>query len=96
MKTLRFSSVLFFLFAFVFATQVLANDPSTQDQDYQVRMSEQRVNDLVKSVQQWRNDLNVGREVAGRTSEDERWAQEWNNLMDDGSDKDYLKMSAEL
>tara|TARA_R110002072_G_scaffold64203_7_gene159882 strand:+ start:46286 stop:46630 length:345 start_codon:yes stop_codon:yes gene_type:complete len=82
-------------FSLFLGQQALATDPSQMDQDYQLRLSEQRVKELVSNVQAWK-DSNIGRQIAGRTSEDERWSNEWNTLMDDESDKDYLKMSVEL
>lgn len=76
--------------------QTLANDFGQIDQKTMLSLHEERVHNLVASSADIRSSIEGGRSVAGRSPEEESWANEFESLMDDSSEKDYLGMALKL
>ena len=74
---------------------VQANDFGTLSDEVKLKEQEERVQQLVADSAQIRKWLN-GRSVAGMSAEDKYWADEFNRMMDDESEVDYLEESLNL
>lgn len=59
-------------------------------------LSEERVHNIVASSAEIRRSLEVGRDLAGVSPEEQKWAQEFESLMDSEEEVDYLKLASEL
>lgn len=59
-------------------------------------LSEERIHNLVASSAEVRKSLQVGRDIAGFSAEDQKWANEFDELMESDKDVDYLKLASEL
>lgn len=61
-----------------------------------ISLDEERVHNLVASSAEIRGNISVGRNVAGQTEEEQKWASEYDSLMDDNSEVDYLELASKL
>lgn len=89
------SKSILFTLALLSITQVYADNFGTVSEDVKLQEQEERIQQLVADSAQTRKWLN-GRSVAGMTAEDKYWADEFDKLMDDESDRDYLEESLKL
>ena len=89
-------ATLLFLSLMIFSTNSRANDFGQLDESTQFELEQQRVMELVGSASDTRASINQGRSLAGDTEEEIAWANEFDKLMNDNSDVDYLEKSLEL
>lgn len=73
-----------------------AGDLGKLESNNLISLHEERVHNLVANSSDIRSSIEVGRSVAGVSEEDKKWAQEFTDLMNDESEKDYLGMAAKL
>lgn len=59
-------------------------------------LSEERVHNIVASSAEIRRSLEVGRDLAGVSPEEQKWAQEYVELMESEDNVDYLQLASEL
>jgi len=59
-------------------------------------ITESRVHTIVANSNEYRQSIQGGRSVAGFSQEDTKWAEEFESLMKDEREKDYLGMSLKL
>ncbi len=61
-----------------------------------ISLHEERVHNLVASSSDIRKSIETGRSVAGSSDADRKWASEFENLMNEEGEKDYLGLALEL
>lgn len=66
------------------------------DESTNMDITESRVQNIVANSNEYRQSIQGGRSVAGFSQEETRWAEEFESLMKDESEKDYLGMSLKL
>jgi DNA-binding HxlR family transcriptional regulator len=84
------------LSAIMFTPNTLADTLGQIDQSSLISLQEERVHNLVANSADIRSSIETGRSVAGVSENDQKWAQEYQNLMQDESEKDYLEMALKL
>lgn len=82
--------------AIIFTPSSLADTLGQLNNDNMISLHEERVHNLVANSADIRSSIETGRSVAGVSEKDQQWAQEFNDLMKDESEKDYLAMALEL
>lgn len=85
MKTI-FAAALMLTSLFTFA-----NDNFTSE----LEASEFRVNDLIANSAEWREQMQ-GRNLASQNEEDRKWAKQWDEIMSDQTDKNWMDLSLKL
>jgi hypothetical protein len=76
--------------------KALAEDYGELGPKTKISLHEERVHNLVASSADIRSSIEGGRSVAGRSPEEESWANEYEALMKSEEDKDYLGMALKL
>lgn len=74
----------------------LAENFGQIDSEKLISLEEERVHNLVASSADIRKSIETGRSVAGQSEQDEKWASEFEGLMKDNQEKDYLGMALSL
>lgn len=89
---------LFFAISIILLTSptALANNYGELGEGAMIGLHEERVHNLVASSADIRKSIEGGRSVAGRSPEEEAWAQEYESLMEDSDEKDYLGLALKL
>lgn len=78
------------------APQALADSYGELGSKTMISLHEERIHNLVASSADIRNSIEGGRSVAGRSPQEEAWAQEFESLMENSEEKDYLEMALKL
>lgn len=80
----------------IFSSSSRASDFGQLDESTQFELEQQRVMELIGSASDTRASINQGRSLAGDTEEEIAWSNEFDKLMNDNSEVDYLEKSLEL
>ena len=81
-----------FLSIFVFS--ISANDFGAYTERAKIHLQEERVKDLISQAKQSRDNIENSRDIATFSPQDKKWAQEFDTLMADESEVDYLEKAA--
>lgn len=96
MKTMTKTLAAISLTALFLTPSTLADSLGQLESDKLISLHEERVHNLVANSVDIRSSIETGRSIAGVSEQDQKWAQEFNDLMSDESEKDYLGMALEL
>lgn len=96
MKRMTKTIVALSLSAIVFTPTALADSLGQLESQSLISLHEERVHNLVANSADIRSSIETGRSVAGVSEDDQKWAQEYQDLMQDNAEKDYLGMALKL
>ena len=82
--------------AILFTPQTLASEYGELGEKTMISLHEERIHNLVASSADIRSSIEGGRSVAGRSPEEESWANDYETLMESDKEVDYLGMALKL
>ena len=84
------------VFITLLSQTILANDFGTYTERAKQHLKEERVKAIVSSSVSERSEIEKSRDIASFSPQDKAWEQEYETLMNDDSDRDYLQESMDL
>lgn len=84
------------IFTTLLTYSAFASDFGTYTQRAKEHLKKERIRAIVSSSEIERSKVETTRDIASFSPQDKAWAKEYETLMNDNSERDYLKEALEL
>lgn len=81
---------------FAISSTIFASDFGTISKEVQNQWEEARIHDLVAQSSDDRSSISKRRSIAGQSTQEIKWANDFETLMNSNDNKDYLGLALKL